>query len=225
MPGLPVVIHDVSIQYPVRGGTLEVLTAVSLSIDAGARTAIMGPSGAGKTTLLALIGGLEPIQHGTITVGETELSSLHGDALAAYRHQTVGFVFQHFGLLSNLTAMENVELAMSFSKGSPRARRDRARDLLDAVGIADRSTHRPGELSGGEAQRVALARALANEPSVLLADEPTGNLDGDTATRVLDLLDRVADDHRCTLITVTHDPRVAARAGRTVHLAAGSVSR
>ena len=223
MPGAPIVVRDVSVRYRVRDGWVQVLEGVSLTIDAGARTAIMGPSGAGKTTLLALLGGLEPIRAGTITVAGVELSSLHGDALARYRHLTVGFVFQQFGLLGNLTALENVELAMSFSKGSARDRHSRARELLDAVGVSTRLTHRPAELSGGEAQRVALARALANSPSVLLADEPTGNLDGDTAERVLDLLDSVTREHGCTLVTVTHDPRVASRADHIVRLDAGTV--
>ncbi len=223
MSGLPIDLTQVSISYRTREGMLPVLIDLSLHIDAGSRTAIMGPSGAGKTTLLALLGGLEPIQSGTIRVGDVELSTLRGDELARFRHETVGFVFQHFGLLGNLTALENVELAMSFTRGSTRARRDRARELLAAVGIEARGHHRPHELSGGEAQRVALARALANEPSVLLADEPTGNLDGDTATKVLDLLDAVADARGATLVTVTHDPLVAARAHRTITLRAGTL--
>ncbi len=218
MAGVPITARGVSMTYRTREGDLEVLRDFSLDVPTGERIAIMGPSGVGKTTLLALIGGLEAVQAGTITVGDLELSTLRGDALASYRHRTVGFVFQHFGLLGNLTALENVELAMSFSAGSSRARRDRASSLLDAVGIASRAGHRPAELSGGEAQRVALARALANEPSLLLADEPTGNLDGTTAEQVLDLLDSVARDHGCTVITVTHDPRVAARSDRIVNL-------
>lgn len=223
MTGVPITVRSVSMTYQTRDGALHVFRDFDLDVAAGERVAIMGPSGAGKTTLLALIGGLEAVQSGTITVGPTELGSLRGDELAHYRHQTVGFVFQHFGLLGNLTAEENVELAMTFGSRSARVRRDRARALLDAVGIADRAHHRPAELSGGEAQRVALARALANEPQLLLADEPTGNLDGQTASRVLDLLDQVAADHACTLLTVTHDPNVAARAHRIVQLAAGRV--
>ena len=220
MTGVPITVRGVSMSYRTRDGLLEVLRDFSLDVDAGERVAIMGPSGAGKTTLLALIGGLEAVQAGTITVGDIELSTLRGDALAEYRHRTVGFVFQHFGLLGNLTALENVELAMSFSAGSTRARRERASSLLSAVGIADRARHRPAELSGGEAQRVALARALANQPNLLLADEPTGNLDGTTAEHVLDLLDTVAADQGCTVVTVTHDSRVAARAHRIISLRA-----
>ena len=221
MTGVPITARGVSMTYRTRDGQLDVLRDFDLEVTAGERIAIMGASGAGKTTLLALIGGLEAVQRGTITVGSVELASLRGDELARYRHETVGFVFQHFGLLGNLTAEENVELAMTFGSRSARNRRERARALLDAVGISARAHHRPGELSGGEAQRVALARALANEPQLLLADEPTGNLDGQTASRVLDLLDRVAAEHGCTLVTVTHDANVAARAHRRVHLAAG----
>ena len=218
MAGVPNTARGVSLTYRTRDGDIEVLRDFSLDVQTGERISIMGPSGAGKTTLLALIGGLEAVQSGTITVGDLELSTLHGDALAQYRHRTVGFVFQHFGLLGNLTALENVELAMTFSAGSSRARSDRASSLLDAVGVSSRARHRPAALSGGEAQRVALARALANKPSLLLADEPTGNLDGGTAEQVLDLLDSVARDHGCTVITVTHDPRVATRSDRIVNL-------
>jgi putative ABC transport system ATP-binding protein len=192
-------------------------------IDAGSRVAIMGHSGAGKSTLLALIGGLEAVQDGTIRVGPHDLASLRGDDLARYRRETVGFVFQHFGLLGTLTAAENVELAMTFGPGGRAERRDRARALLDAVGISARASHRPAELSGGEAQRVALARALANEPALILADEPTGNLDGATAALVLDLLDRVAAERGVTLLTVTHDPSVARRSDRVVELRNGEV--
>ncbi len=218
MPGVPITARGVSMTYRSRDGDVEVLRDFSLEVRTGERIAVMGPSGAGKTTLLALIGGLEAVQAGTIMVGDLELSTLRGDALAKFRHRTVGFVFQHFGLLGNLTALENVELAMSFSSGSFRVRRQRAGFLLDAVGVAARARHRPAELSGGEAQRVALARALANEPALLLADEPTGNLDGTTAEQVLDLLDTVAHDHGCTVITVTHDARVADRSDRIVTL-------
>ncbi len=224
MAGVPISVRDVSMHYATRSGRVDVLDAFDLTIDAGERVAIMGPSGAGKTTLLALIGGLESIQRGSIRVGDIDLATLHGDALAAYRHQTVGFVFQHFGLLGNLSARENIELAMSFGGTSGRDRRARAQHLLEAVGIANRADHRPPELSGGESQRVALARALANEPKLLLADEPTGNLDGETAERVLDLLDRTAADHGATLLTVTHDPVVAKRFDRIIQLAPRAVA-
>ena len=132
-------------------------------------------------------------------------------------------MFQHFGLLGTLTAAENIELAMTFGTEGRAARRERARELLDAVGLADRSTHRPAQLSGGEAQRVALARALANEPALILADEPTGNLDGSTATLVLDLFDRIAAERGVTVLTVTHDPTVARRSDRVIELRHGEL--
>ena len=207
MPGVPITARAVSFEY--RGATrpIPVLAGFDLDIAAGERIAVMGPSGAGKTTLLALLGGLERLQEGSIVVDTTELNALHGDSLAAYRHSSVGFVFQHFGLLGNLSALENVELAMTLGRGSTAAGDEPGRTSCSPrSGIADRADHRPAQLSGGEAQRVALARALANEPPLLLADEPTGNLDGGTAKVVLDLLDQIADEQGVTTVTVTHDP-------------------
>jgi putative ABC transport system ATP-binding protein len=223
MRGADVTVDAISVEYARDSGSIRVLQDVSLHIAAGTHVAVMGHSGAGKSTLLALVGGLEPLQRGTIRVGDRDVGALDRDALAAYRRETVGFVFQHFGLLGALTAAENVELAMSFGTAARGSRRTRARALLDAVGMADRASHRPAEMSGGEAQRVALARALANEPAVVLADEPTGNLDGETAARVLDLLARVTAERGTTLVTVTHDPDVAARAERIVELRQGRV--
>jgi putative ABC transport system ATP-binding protein len=223
MTGTDVAVSHVTVRYSGESEPLTVLRDVSLEIDAGSRVAIMGHSGAGKTTLLALIGGLEAVQDGSIVVGGQDVSRLRGDGLARYRRETVGFVFQHFGLLGTLTAAENVELAMTFGTDGRTARRERARALLDAVGLADRASHRPAQLSGGEAQRVALARALANEPALILADEPTGNLDGSTATLVLDLFDRIAAERGVTVLTVTHDPTVARRSDRVIALRHGEL--
>ncbi len=223
MTGTDVDVAAVTVRYRRDSGPLTVLRDVSLRIDAGSRVAIMGHSGAGKSTLLALIGGLEAVQEGSVRVGELDVAQLTGDDLARYRRETVGFVFQHFGLLGTLTAAENVELAMTFGGGTRSTRRARALELLDAVGIAARATHRPAELSGGEAQRVALARALANDPALILADEPTGNLDGTTARKVLDLLDDLATERGVTLLTVTHDPAVARRSDHVVELRDGAV--
>lgn len=195
-----------------------VLDSVDLELVAGERVAITGRSGAGKTTLLALLGGLERIQQGSVRVGSDDLSELDGDALAAYRRNTVGFVFQHFGLLGSLTALENIELAMAVASVSRRQRSTRAHELLDAVGLAARADHLPSALSGGESQRVAIARALANSPRLLLADEPSGNLDDESTELVLDLLAASADGHGCTLIVATHDHAVAARWDRTLPL-------
>src|SRR3954452_15632173 len=164
-------------EYRTAAGALTVLDGLSLRVDAGGHVALTGPSGAGKSTLLAILGGLEPPQSGSVVVGGHQLADLKGDELAAYRRTTVGFVFQHFGLLDTLTAVENVELTLMLSGRPARARRARAAELLGALGLADRASPRPGQLSGGERQRLPIARALANEPQLVLADEPTGNLD------------------------------------------------
>jgi putative ABC transport system ATP-binding protein len=202
-------------------GAVTVLTGLDLDLPAGGYLALMGSSGAGKSTALALIGGLERAREGTVAVGGQDLSQLAGDALADYRRRTGGFVFQHFGLLDTLTARENVELAMALD-GLRRADRGaRARELLDAVGLAARAGHRPSALSGGERQRVAIARALANRPRLLLADEPTGNLDAAAADVVLDLLASLRTERGCSLLVVTHNPLVARRADTVRELARG----
>ncbi|HEX2119472.1 MAG TPA: ABC transporter ATP-binding protein, partial [Acidimicrobiales bacterium] len=175
----------------------------------------------GKTTLLSLLGGLEAPQEGKIVVGGQDLTELSGDGLAAYRRATVGFVFQHFGLLETLTALQNVELAGTLAGTSPSARRARAMELLDAVGLRERANHRPSRLSGGERQRVAIARALVNRPQLLLADEPTGNLDDEAAAMVIELLESVRHQHGCTFVLVTHNHTLAARADQRVALERG----
>jgi putative ABC transport system ATP-binding protein len=204
---------------------VRVLEDLELDLRAGERIAVTGRSGAGKTTLLALLGGLERLQAGRLQVGEVDVDELDGDALAAYRGTTVGFVFQHFGLLGTLTAQENVELAMAVASLRRRERSDRARALLDAVGLGSRAGHLPSALSGGESQRVAIARALANSPKLILADEPTGNLDDESTGMVLDLLGSLADGHGCSLVVATHDATVASRWDRRLHLEHGALHR
>ena len=204
--------------YATESGRLSVLDGVSVDVPAGGYLAVTGSSGAGKTTLLSVLGGLEQAQEGRVDVGGSEVSRLSGDALAAYRRATVGFVFQHFGLLDTLTAAENVELACTLAGLRPSARRKRAAELLAAVGLTARAGHRPAALSGGERQRVAIARALANRPPLLLADEPTGNLDGEATAMVVGLLERVRAELGCTLVLVTHDRALAARAGQRLLL-------
>ena len=217
--GVAIQARGITHGYPRHGQSdVVVLETVDLMLEAGERVAITGRSGAGKTTLLALLGGLERPQHGSLRVGADDLSTLDGDALAAYRRNTVGFVFQHFGLLGSLTALENVELAMAVSSTPRRQRSARARELLDAVGLSARADHLPSALSGGESQRVAIARALANAPRLLLADEPTGNLDDESSALVLDLLAASADGHGCTIVVATHDEAVAGRWDRRLVL-------
>jgi ABC-type lipoprotein export system ATPase subunit len=210
--------------YATPEGALTVLDDINVDVDEREIVAITGPSGSGKTTLLSLLGGLEALQTGYVEVAGRDLAQLDGAALAAYRRSTVGFVFQDFGLLGQLTALENVELALTLSGVPRRRRRARARDLLTAVGLAARTEHRPHALSGGENQRVAIARALANDPPLVLADEPTGNLDMASTERVLDLLASLPESHGCTLLVVTHDEAVASRAHRRLHLVGGRVA-
>jgi putative ABC transport system ATP-binding protein len=207
-----VAVRALSHTYIRPEGPLEVLRDVTLEVDRGAYVSLVGPSGSGKSTLLAVLGGLERPQGGQVSVAGTDLTTLTRDELARYRRNVVGFVFQHFGLLEALTALENVELALIFSGVSPAARRRRATDLLGDVGLASRLRHRPHELSGGERQRVAIARAIANEPGLLLADEPTGNLDGEAAQSVADLLASLRRVQGSTLLVVTHNPQMAAHA-------------
>jgi putative ABC transport system ATP-binding protein len=221
--GASVRIRGLEHDYGRGARRLSVLRGVDLDIEAGGHLALTGASGAGKSTLLALVGGLERPQRGELVVGGEELSQLRGDALSDYRRRTVGFVFQHFGLVQVLTARENLELALALA-GVPRdARGARADSLLGQVGLGARGDHRPAQLSGGEQQRVAIARALSHRPRLLLADEPTGNLDEEASAMVLELLERLRAETGCTLVVVTHNTAVAARAPRRARLDSGMV--
>ncbi len=204
--------------FASRHGPLPVLERVEASIPAGGYASLVGPSGSGKSTLLSLLGGLDAAQKGSVEVGGSRLAGLSRDELASYRRSTVGFVFQHFGLLDTLSAAENVSLACTLAGLPRRQRRARTDELLDRVGLGDRADHRPLELSGGERQRVAIARALANGPQLVLADEPTGNLDDDSTAMVIDLLESLPMHHGCTLVLVTHDRAIAARAPMRLRL-------
>jgi putative ABC transport system ATP-binding protein len=219
--GAAVEVRDVTHRYGVKGGSLTVLEAITFSVPAGGYASLTGRSGAGKSTLLAVLGGLEPPQSGHVEVNGIELGGLSGDALAAYRRTTVGFVFQHFGLLDTLTARENVELSGTLDGTRRSRRRQRAEELLAAVGLSHRLDHRPGQLSGGERQRVAIARALTNDPALVLADEPTGNLDGEASQQVIELIEALRVERCCTLVVVTHNLGLAARAEMHVHLDEG----
>jgi putative ABC transport system ATP-binding protein len=223
-PGAAVAVRGLRHAYPTPDGPLTVLDGLDLDVAAGAYVALAGPSGSGKSTLLAVLGGLERPQAGTVEVGGHDLTGLAGDALAAHRRSLVGFVFQHFGLVETLTAAENVELACALSGLGRARRRRRSAELLGAVGLDARAGHRPDQLSGGERQRVAIARALANSPRLILADEPTGNLDADSGRRVIDLLEAARAARGCTLLVVTHDRAIAARAERRLLLSGGRLT-
>jgi putative ABC transport system ATP-binding protein len=199
------------------------VNGVDLAVEESEFLAIMGPSGSGKSTLLYLIGGLERPTSGTVRLRESDLSTLDDDALSRLRRTELGFIFQFFNLIPVLTAHENVAMPLILD-GVPRAEAlKRADEALAKVGLADRSTHRPAELSGGEQQRVALARALAANPALILADEPTGNLDTRSSDEVVQQLRRVADDLGRTILVVTHDPRVASYADRIIFLKDGQI--
>jgi putative ABC transport system ATP-binding protein len=221
LSGIAVTVRGLRHSYPTARGPLTVLDGLDLDISGGAYVALTGPSGSGKSTLLAVLGGLERPQTGKVEVGGNDLRALNGDDLAAHRRAQVGFVFQHFGLVETLTAAENVELACALAGLSRTTRRRRAGELLAAVGLGSRSGHRPDQLSGGERQRVAIARALANEPRLILADEPTGNLDTDAGWQVIELLEAARAERGCTLLVVTHDRAIAARAERRLALGNG----
>ncbi|MFN0008634.1 MAG: ABC transporter ATP-binding protein [Planctomycetota bacterium] len=210
-------------QLPSGPHTLTVLGGIDLAIEAGEFVAILGPSGSGKTTLLGLLAGLDRPTSGEVHLEGRRIDGLSEDELARARRGRVGFVFQSFQLLGNLTALENVLLPLELV-GIAGARA-RCVGLLGEVGLSERLDHYPAQLSGGEQQRVALARAFASEPSVLFADEPTGNLDADTGATVLALLENLRERRQTTLVLVTHDPEVAARADRRVYLRGGLVER
>lgn len=222
-PGCAVHIRGLTHVFSGNAAPVVALSAIDLDIPAGGHVALMGPSGAGKSTLLSLVGGLDRPQRGELRVGRHDLARLSGDALAAYRRTTVGFVFQHFGLLDLLSARENVELALALADVPLHERHQRAGALLEGVGLGRRADHRPSALSGGERQRVAIARALANNPGLILADEPTGNLDAQTAMLVLELLERVHYEQGCTLVVVTHNQAVAERADHRYLVDAGKL--
>lgn len=224
MPAAAVEVEQLRHTYAHRGGQVEVLRNVTFEVEEAGYASLVGPSGSGKTTLLSLIGGLEQPQSGRVVVAGHDLSLLAGDRLAEFRRSSVGFVFQHFGLLEALTALENLELTLTLSGVARTERHRRAAELLERVGLADRINHRPFELSGGERQRVAIARALSNRPQLILADEPTGNLDDDTATAVVGLLESLPSDHGCTLLVVTHNRSLAARADVRLSLGSGRVT-
>lgn len=216
-------IRDLTKAY-VRGKQrVEVLHGINLDIVDGDFVALMGPSGSGKTTLLNLIGGLDSPSSGLLKVQNQRIDDFGSDELAAWRANTVGFIFQSYNLMPVLTALKNVELPLLLTDMSGSERSRRAAVALELVGLSDRSKHKPNELSGGQQQRVAIARALVSDPRILICDEPTGDLDRKTADEVLTLLQQLNNDFGKTIIMVTHDPKAAEYAKRTVHLDKGTL--
>ena len=206
----------------VRGGqAIPVLLDINLDVARGEFIALMGPSGSGKSTLLNLIAGIDKPSAGTIAIDGVDIAGLSEGALADWRAANVGFIFQFYNLLPVLSAFDNVELPLLLTGLSSRERHDRVAAMLDLVGLTDRADHYPSELSGGQQQRVAIARALVTDPVLIVADEPTGDLDRTTGAEVLSLLDQLVHERGKTIVMVTHDPKAAARAGRMVHLEKG----
>jgi putative ABC transport system ATP-binding protein len=216
--------RDLRRDYEMGSEVVRALRGVDLEIGAGEFVAVMGPSGSGKTTLMNLIGCLDVPTAGAYWLSGRRVSELDDDALARVRNREIGFVFQTFNLLPRASALQNVELPLAYAGLGKRERRPRAEAVLARLGLEDRMHHRPPELSGGQRQRVAIARALVNEPSLLLADEPTGNLDSETSSEILDVFEELHDAGQ-TLVLVTHEPEVAAHARREVHLRDGCVER
>ena len=216
-------IRDLSKVYERGKQKVEVLHHIDLDVAQGGFLALMGPSGSGKTTLLNLIGGLDLPTAGSISVGGQRIDQLGATALAKWRAANVGFVFQFYNLMPMLSAQRNVELPLLLTKLSAAERRKRAAIALQLVGLADRATHKPGELSGGQQQRVSIARAIVSDPTLLVCDEPTGDLDRHAAEEVLGLLRALNRDHGKTVLMVTHDPKAAEYASLTLHLDKGSL--
>ena len=206
--------EDLSKSYPAPGEPLRILDQLQLEVKEGDSLAIMGPSGCGKSTLLHILGTLENPDSGTLELGETNPFSLAESELAGFRNREIGFIFQDHYLLPQCTVLENTLLPLMVSSGDPEEGEARAKDLLGRVGLLDRAGHKPSELSGGERQRAAIARALINSPGLLLCDEPTGNLDGQTASRVGDLLVEIQESVTATIVVVTHSEELASRFNR-----------
>ncbi len=214
---------DVTKTYASGALEVQALRGINMTVAQGEYVAIMGPSGSGKSTLMNILGCLDVLTSGQYLLNGHDVAHLADDDLAEIRNRYIGFVFQQFNLLPSLSALRNVELPLLYAGVPPAQRRERAHAALERVGLADRMNHRPGELSGGQQQRVAVARALANDPALILADEPTGNLDSHSTADVLQLFDELHASGR-TLVLITHEADVAARAGRVLHVRDGMVT-
>jgi len=218
-------LEDIWKVYKLGKVGLTVLKGINLAISQGSFVAIMGPSGSGKSTLMYMIGSLDTPSKGKIFLDGRDVSKLSENDLAQIRGRKIGFVFQQFNLLPNLTALENVTLPMVFQGRPEKERVQRAKELLKSLGLEDRASHRPAELSGGERQRVAIARALANDPEIIVADEPTGNLDSSTGKIIMDILVDLHKKEKKTIIVVTHDPNIAGYTDNTINIKDGQIIR
>ena len=217
-------VRNVTKRYGTGHTAVTALEDVSISLDPGLLLAVLGPSGSGKTTLLNLIAGIDRPNAGQLVVGGVDIGSLNESALSKWRAQHVGFIFQFYNLLPVLTAYENVELPLLLTKLSKREKRDHVEAALKIVGLGDRMRHYPKQLSGGQEQRVAIARAIVTDPTILVADEPTGDLDKTSANEIMTLMERLNQEFKKTIVMVTHDPRAAERAHKVMHLEKGELS-
>lgn len=219
-----VVLKDISRTYRKGKEKVEVLHQLDLTIEDGDFLALMGPSGSGKTTLLNLLGGLDKPTSGSVRIGNSDLHTMSSSALSKWRASNIGFIFQFYNLLPVLTAQKNVELPLLLTKMGAKERAQRATTALSIVGLEDRAKHYPRELSGGQEQRVAIARAIVSDPNLLLCDEPTGDLDRETADEILRLLQALNKDHNKTIVMVTHDAQAAEYAKHTLHMDKGTLA-
>jgi len=218
-----IVIKKAQKHYKLGGELVKALDGVNVEIDRGEFVAIVGPSGSGKTTLMHCIGGIDKLDDGEILVGGDDLSKMSDVELSRYRNKTVGFVFQTFNLQPNLSALENVELPLIFAGIGGKEAKIKAKGALEKVDLGSRLNHKPGQLSGGQRQRVCIARAIVNDPEIILADEPTGNLDSTNGRKIIDLLGDLSRKENITLIIVTHDEKIAGKASRIINLLDGKV--
>ncbi len=216
-------LEEIVRSYQMGKTQVQALRGLDLEIQDGEFVALMGPSGSGKSTLMHLIGGLDIPNQGRILLGDVDIAQQNGNGLAEIRGKKIGFVFQTFNLIPTLSALKNVELPMVFQRVSRKERHPKARRLLEQVGLGERLGHKPSELSGGERQRVSIARALVNDPQILLADEPTGNLDAESGEQVMQLLKKLNDEKKVTILVVTHNPDVARYAHRIVRMKYGRI--
>lgn len=217
-------VKNLSKTFQSGGAKVTAVSDVSFTVNDGEFASIVGKSGSGKSTLLSLLGALDSATNGSIVVGEKDITKLHDLDLTTYRRQKIGFVFQNYNLIPNLSALENVMLPMEFNRVKKAERKVRAEELLEQVGISgDKQKRQPGRLSGGEQQRVSIARALANEPALILADEPTGNLDTATGSMIFDLLHKLSRTQNTTIVVVTHDLEIAGKTDNTYRLSDGKL--